>query len=80
MLDPFWESIQRIIKNVFGFEIAFTCVSFYLGNFDPGLSKADRYLLRIFMAASKKAITKLWLRKNALTANQWTAIVNDIHC
>lgn len=80
VLDSFWEGVQCIVKKVLGFDINFTCVSFYLGNIDQKLSKSDKYLLKIFMTASKKAITKRWLSKEPPTINQWMTIVNDIHC
>ncbi|KAF7659278.1 hypothetical protein LDENG_00000880 [Lucifuga dentata] len=35
-------------------KIDVTFLSFYLGNIPKGLSKSDSYLLKIFMAVSKK--------------------------
>lgn len=45
---------------------------------DTELPKNDRYLLKIFMAASKKAITRRWLNTESPTVNQWEAIIKDI--
>ena len=45
---------------------------------DTKLPKKDRYLLKIFMAASKKAITRGWLITEPPTVNQWRVIIKDI--
>ena len=45
---------------------------------DIELPKKDRCLLKIFMAASKKAITRRWLNTEPPTVSQWEAIIKDI--
>lgn len=55
-------------------------MSFYLGDMDTRLPKGDQYLLKIVMAASKKAITRRWLCGEPPTIDQWAAIVTNIQC
>ena len=45
---------------------------------DIELPKKDRYLLKIFMAASKKAIIRRSLNTEPSTVNQWKFIIRDI--
>mgnify|MGYP007124596547 CR=1 FL=1 len=58
------------------FDFSFSCL--YLGELPEGLSKGDTYLMKIFMVASKKAITKCWLQKNPPTMRLLTNIINSI--
>lgn len=79
-LKSFWDGVRIIIREVLGYDIEFSCLSFYLGNVDLEISKADRYLLQVFMAASEKAITRRWLRKEPPTVKEWSNIVTNIQC
>ena len=51
----------------------------YLGNIPDGLDKKDSYLLKILLAASKKAITKYWLQRNCPTMSIFVNIVKYLH-
>lgn len=73
MLKSFWQGVHHIVSEFLQYNFNFTCLSFYLGNIDTELPKKDRYLLKIFMAASKKAITRRWLNTEPPTVNQWEA-------
>ena len=42
-------------------------------------SERDAYLLKIFMVASKKAITRCWLRQNSPTLKLFINIINPVH-
>lgn len=53
-LQPFWTEVQATTKIVPG-DIDFTCLPFYLGNISKDLHNRGRYLLKILVAASKKA-------------------------
>uniref|UniRef100_A0A672H408 Reverse transcriptase domain-containing protein n=1 Tax=Salarias fasciatus TaxID=181472 RepID=A0A672H408_SALFA len=80
MLQTFWESVHAIIKSVLCFDIEFTSLSFYLGDMDLNLTRDDRYLLKIFMVAGKKAVTRRWLSAEPPNTSQWIAIVTNIQC
>ena len=43
------------------------------------LHNRDRYLLKILMAASKKAITRGWLLREPPTLKLWKNIIKDIY-
>ena len=77
-LNPSGKELQRSIRKVLQYNFNLTCLSFYLGNMDIELPKEDRYLLKIFMAASKKAITRRWLNTETPTVSQWEAIIKNI--
>lgn len=57
----FWEEVATIISKTLGFITCTTFTSPYLGHILDGLSKEDAYLLKILLAASKKAIMRHWL-------------------
>ena len=78
-MQPFWAQVQAATKTILGFGIDFTCLSFYLGNIPKDLHNRDRYLLKILMAASKKAITRCWLLREPPTLNLWKNIIKEIH-
>ena len=61
----FWREVAKMILKVpcFNMNVLFTTQL----NMPDGLSRAYMYLCRVFLAASKKAITKCWLQKNAPT-------------
>lgn len=40
--------------------------------------KGDQYLIKIFLATPKKAITKNWLQSVAPDHRQWLSIIGDI--
>lgn len=39
----------------------------------------DRHLIKVLIAAAKKAITKKWGREGIPTQDQWTHQVEEIH-
>ncbi len=58
------------------FEFTFTFL--YLGKILEGLRKWDTYPLKIFMVASKKAITICWLQMNPPTMKLFINSVRDM--
>ncbi len=78
-LTTFLDSSTNYNKVDLGFDMDFSCLSFYLGSIPKDLKNRDEYLLKIFMVASKKAITRCWLCREPPTLNQWISIVNDIY-
>lgn len=78
VLKSFWEDVHNTIREVLCYDIEFTCLSFYLGNIDLESPRSDIYLLKVFMAASKKAISRRWLCREPPTVNQWIDIIKNI--
>ena len=60
-------------------QISVTFLSLYLDYFPNKLSKDDAYLLKVLLAASKKAVTKCWLQKNSPTVGLFVNIVKQLH-
>lgn len=66
------------IKKLMGFEIEFCFAIIYLENVPVEMNTKAKHLFKIFLAASKKAITKRWLDKDPPMAGEWSAIVKDV--
>lgn len=77
-VQPFWKGVRNLISEVLDLDIDFSFNVLYLGHAPQGLSKSDTYLLKIFMVASKKTITKCWLQKNPPTISSFISVVNTI--
>lgn len=50
----------------------------YLGHLKSFVHRSDQSLLKILLAAARKAITRNWLKPNAPTVGEWTNIVKDM--
>lgn len=74
-----WREVAKkyFIGLVFQYYVSLTTV--YLGNVPDGLSKTDVYPLKVLLAASRKAITKRWLQKNATTTDTFVNLVKGMH-
>jgi hypothetical protein len=57
-----------------GFDIEQTFISLYMGEIPDNLHTREMYLLKVLLAASKKAITRKWLQKDPPTVTQWIDI------
>ena len=79
-VTPFWKEIHKNLEAIFGKEIPFRCDSIYLGNipFEMWNSK-DKKLALILLVASKKAITRKWLKPDPPTENEWMDVIHDIY-
>ncbi len=78
-IQTFWREVAKIISKVRHFNISVSFTTLYLRNMRDGLSKTDIYLFRVLLAASKKAITKRWLKKNSPTTDTFVNIVKQLH-
>ena len=73
---PFWKEVGQLVSVVLDLRFDLSFTSMYLGHIPKDLSKSDSYLLKIFLVASKKAITKCWLQRNPPTI---TLLINKIN-
>uniref|UniRef100_A0A3B1K1Q0 Reverse transcriptase domain-containing protein n=1 Tax=Astyanax mexicanus TaxID=7994 RepID=A0A3B1K1Q0_ASTMX len=78
-IQSFWKDVAAIVARILGFGINTTFTCMYLCIFPDGLSNDDMYLLKILLAASKKAVTKCWLKKKAPTVGTFISIVKQMH-
>lgn len=52
----------------------------YFGLFShDSMSRENRYLLKVFLAAWKKPITKRWYEAEALTQDEWLKMLNEMY-
>jgi len=59
VITQFWEDVHMVIVEILGYDIPKSCSVLYFGNTRGNIvSREDRYLFKILLAACKKAITK----------------------
>lgn len=78
-IQTYWREVTEVIDKVSGFIMDATFIYLYLGHFHGGLTKDDEYLLKILLAAEKKAITKHWPQKDTPTVGTFVGIVEHLH-
>ena len=79
-MTGFWNDVWEGIKSILQYDLPKTFEVLYLGNFTPkNIHSRDRYLTGILLAASKKAITRKWLKEDPPTQRNWLDIVDEIH-
>ena len=61
-----------------GYAIPNNCAVMYLGNIEEVVQRADRYLAKILLKASRKAITRNWYKAEPPGKDHWFEIVRDI--
>ena len=54
---PFWDHIHIVLCEVLGYKIPQTCLVLYLRHMEGSVHKGNQYLIKILLAAAKKAIT-----------------------
>lgn len=79
-IKPFWEQLCEHLNNIFSENIPFKFEALYLGDisFDNWTVK-DKKLLAMLLAASKKTITRKWLKPETPKIEEWIDIVQDIY-
>lgn len=58
---PFWNGVGHL--EIVGLKSRFSFTFLYLRNIPQGVSRGDTYILKVFMAASKKTSAKCWLQR-----------------
>ena len=52
-----------VLREIPGYEISKTCLVLYLGNISQeDVQGEDRYLVKVLLVSSRKAITKAWYK------------------
>ncbi len=77
-VQPFWKDVKKLTSEILGLHMDFSFNTLFLGHVPQGISKNETYLLKIFMVASKKTITKCWHQKNTPTIAALVNIINSI--
>ena len=53
-----WRDVAEEINTIVGFDIKHDFCTIYLGNISPTINVTDKYLIKIMLVATKKAITR----------------------
>ena len=77
-IEKYWQDVHSTIETIVGFEIPQTCSFLLLGNIPEEWLPRDKYLTKIFLAASKKAITRRWYQQEPPTTENWLDIIKEI--
>uniref|UniRef100_A0A3Q3ASL9 Reverse transcriptase domain-containing protein n=1 Tax=Kryptolebias marmoratus TaxID=37003 RepID=A0A3Q3ASL9_KRYMA len=76
----FWKDVHETVKKVLGYDIPMSSMVLYLCNFNNTKVRAkDKYLIKIMLIASKKAITRKWGKADPPCQEQWTGIIEEIY-
>ena len=51
----------------------------YLGNIHDCINENDRYLTKILLITTKKAITRNWFKAEPPTIEQWKGIIREVY-
>lgn len=79
-LTPFWQMIHKHLEAIFDVTIPFVFSMLFMGNFQfEGWNWADRKMMMILMVASKKSITRKWLKPDPPTEEDWLDVLYDIY-
>ena len=79
-IEKYWDDVWSVIKEVLQYDIPKTSMILYLGNLTQEYMQFDDlYLVKVLLAASKKAITRLWRNSSSPTCEQWLCIVEELY-
>lgn len=79
-LSQYWDCIWEESGKILGYKLPKTCSVLYFGSLtEKKVQNKDKYLIKILLAASKKAITRKWCKEDPPTLKNWRDIVEEIH-
>lgn len=79
-ITRYWNDVWKEMGKILGYELPKTCTALYLGNVTrENIQDKDWYLIKILLAASKKAITRRWHKEDPPTWRNCTEIIDEIH-
>ncbi len=79
-IQSFWREVSTEKNKIIGVDLGFSFINLYLGKTPETVQHKNKYLLKILLASSRKAITRKWLQPDAPTLAQWHGIIQEIYC
>ncbi len=79
MIQTYWLERLSETKSILGCEIDISFGTIYLGIIPTDLNAQDKYLIKILLVVSKKAINKKCLDRDPPTKREWIAIVQGMY-
>ena len=61
------------------FDVPMTCSFLLFGDIPEDWLTSDKYLIKILLAASKKAITRHWYQQEPPTKANWMDVIKEIY-
>ena len=78
-MASYWRSVQGVLETVFKRKVYLNFKIMCFRDLEElCLAKCDKYLLRFFLVACKKAITRKWIKKDTPTIKEWIDLVYNI--
>ena len=77
---PYWQDLQKCMKKILKVEFPFTFMNMYLGKGNQEITNSgDKYILRTMLVASKKAVTRKWLKTESPKREDWLDVMHNIY-
>ena len=78
----FWGIVHETVQKILGYNIPMSYMILYLCNFnsaEESIRVRDKYLVKILLISSKKAITRKWGKVEPPCKEEWIGIVEEIY-
>lgn len=80
VVSPYWQDVHYHLNKVFDVDIPYSFETLYLGNITMDVwDYWDKKLLLILLVASKKTISRRWLKPNPPTIGEWLDVIHDVY-